>query len=195
MRSGWTPRRLPTAHLDVSLYYSRVNPSLSAAAAPDTMQLPSRVREKEKQHSVTMHHVLLLLLFPPPSFTSFSSVAPAVSERAHWRADWLAPTFSRVPPVADYGWLCSAHIKRLLTPLLSCLLSSPPLNPTSLQPCDGMTEISIEFKTMRSDHLTTRLCPTATGLPFLRHHATLQCVRECFSFVQRRYIRDDRKPD
>lgn len=92
-----------------------------------------------------MHHVLLLLLFLPPSFTSFSSVAQA--------ADWLAPTFSRVPPVADYGWLCSAHIRRLLTPLLSCLLSSPPLNPTSLQPCNGMTEISIEFKTMRSDRV------------------------------------------
>lgn len=47
VRSGRTPRRLPTAHLDVSLYYSRVNPSLSAAAAPDTMQLPSRVWERK----------------------------------------------------------------------------------------------------------------------------------------------------
>lgn len=47
MRSGWTPRRLLTAHLDVSLYYSQVNPSLSAAAAPDAMQLQSRVRERK----------------------------------------------------------------------------------------------------------------------------------------------------
>lgn len=181
MRSGWTPRRLPTAHLDVSLYYSQVKPSLSAAAAPDTMQLPSRVRGKKNNTVLKCNHVPLLL-FPLPSFTSFSSVAEAASQRTSELAGWhpLSPE----SPAADYGCLCSAHIKRPLTPLLCCLLSSPPLNPHPPAAMNGMMKISIELKRMRSDHPTTVFVQQpATGLAFLHHHATLQCQRVFFTFA------------
>lgn len=104
----------------------------------------------------------------------FHQLPKRESERASERAGWhpLSPE----SPVADYGWLGSAHIKRLLTPLLSCLLPSPPLNPTTHPPAamNGMTTISIELKTTRSDHQQPLGCCSCT---IVRRSS----VRRCFS--------------
>lgn len=134
----------------------------------------------------------------PAAFIDFifircRSSEPA-SERANERAGWhpLSPE----SPAADYGCLCSAHIKRPLTPLLCCLLSSPPLNPHPPAAMNGMMKISIEFKRMRSDHPTTVFVqqpPTRVGV--LAPSCDAAVSESVFSLLQHRYIHDDRKPD
>lgn len=138
MRSGRSPRRLLIVHLDVSLYYWHVKPSVSARPLRLIRCSFNHMFGKDKQQSVQMHPML-------PSLTSFSWFAEAAGK--------LAPTFCRVPS----GWLrlvllrCHQKAAHSSALLLAVLTSSSPHQPAAM---NRMMKTSTESKPMLwSPHL------------------------------------------